>query len=457
MYTVPTMFCDEVTVELRAGKGGDGAIAFRREKFIDKGGPNGGNGGKGGSLFVRANENINTLAEFNTYKIFRAKNGESGQGWSCAGADAEDLYLDVPVGTTIYDEKKKKIIADLSLHGQIYCAARGGRGGYGNEHFKSSTRQAPAFAELGEPGELRTVTLELKLVADVGIIGLPSVGKSTLISRISNARPKIAAYHFTTLIPNLGVVTMEPFGGSSSQSFVACDLPGLIEGAHEGKGLGIQFLKHVARNRVLVHLLDATSSNILHDLKIIRDELKSFDPELIKKPCIYVINKIDTVSESTLDALDKKVKKDLKKIRYKVTSNVYHISGVTGKGLKDLMFAIWGALKNEREKELAQNSEKKKSTEESDYKVYTLRPEDDPRSFSVRIVRKGVQKKHFQITGKRLEQIVIMTDFNNPEAVARVYDVCEKMGITKELKRNGAHFGDDIHIGDQKITFKWLD
>lgn len=451
------MFCDEVTVELHAGKGGSGAIAFRREKFIDKGGPNGGNGGKGGSLFIRANENINTLAEFNTYKIFRASNGGVGSGWSCAGLNAEDLYLDVPVGTTIYDEKKKNVLADLSVNGQIFCAARGGRGGYGNEHFKAATRQAPAFAEIGEPGESRKVTLELKLVADVGIIGLPSVGKSTLISRISNARPKIAAYHFTTLIPNLGVVSMEPFGGSKNQSFVACDLPGLIEGASEGKGLGIQFLKHVARNRVLVHLLDATSEDVVKDLETVRNELKSFDKELIKKPCIYAINKIDSVDEEHVAEQIKKVEKYLKKIKYKTNEPIFTMSGVTGKGLKDVMFALWKILEIENAKEREIQAEKQQQEEAPEYKVFTLVPEDDPRAYTVEVIKAGVRKKHFRVTGKRLEQIVVMSDFANPEAVARVYDVCEKMGVMREIKRSGAHVGDEIHIGDEKIIYNLLD
>lgn len=448
------MFCDEVTIEAYAGSGGNGCISFRREKFIDKGGPNGGNGGHGGSLFFRANENINTLAEFNTYKIFRANNGEAGSGWSCAGKNAPDLFLDVPVGTAIYDESKRKLLADLSTNGQTYCAARGGRGGFGNEHFKGATRQAPAFAELGEPGQSRKLTLELKLVADVGLIGLPSVGKSTMISRISNARPKIAAYHFTTIIPNLGLVTMEQFGGSMQQSFVACDLPGLIEGAHEGKGLGIEFLKHVARNRVLVHVLDVNSPDVVKDLLAIRNELKLYDADLMKKPCLYVLNKIDSVDEESVELVKKDLEKALKKIRNKVSGKIYAVSCVSGAGLKELMFAVWEVLEKEREKAL---EEAAAEPVQEEYKVFTLLPEDDPRSISITVERDGVKKKHFRIKGKRLEQIAIMTDFDNPEAVARVYDVCEKMGVVKELRRRGAHFGDELHIGGNTLLFRWLD
>lgn len=438
------MFCDEAQVKLIAGRGGDGCIGFRREKFIPRGGPNGGDGGVGGSVYLEANENINTLAEFNTHKTFRAKSGEKGKGKDMGGLDAEDLILSVPVGTMIFDENKKHMIGDLLSHGDRFQIARGGRGGFGNAHFKSSTRQAPMFAEMGEPGEEKTCVLELKLVADVGIIGLPSVGKSTLLSRISNARPKIAAYHFTTLIPNLGLVTMQQFGGSIQQSFLACDLPGLIEGAHEGKGLGVQFLKHVARNRVLVHLLDVNSEDPAKDYETIMNEMKLFDKKLPKKPQIVAFNKIDTRSPEELEQIMAAFKKTYPKIKEVLT-----FSGVTGEGLKPLMFKIWNVL----EKEKAKSAKPIKPKEE--FKVFRPHLETDDKHFEVRRLSKLKRGNMFQVIGRRIEQIVIMSDFDNPEAVSRIYDVIQKMGINKELHKAGARFGDEIKIGNKIIIYKW--
>lgn len=437
------MFCDEVTVHFIAGAGGKGCVAFRREKFIPRGGPNGGNGGKGGSVYLEANENINTLAEFNTHKVFRAKRGQQGFGKDMAGLDAEDLVLPVPVGTMIFDNKR--ILGDLASHGERFLVARGGRGGFGNAHFKSSTRQAPTFAELGEPGEEKKYLLELKLVADVGIIGLPSVGKSTLLSRISNARPKIAAYPFTTIVPNLGLVTLQEFGGSVQQNFLACDLPGLIEGAHKGKGLGIQFLKHVVRNRVLVHLIDVNSENPSGDYKTIISELKSFDAKLAKKPQLVCFNKIDTVDEETLAHIIKNFKKKNPSIK-----KIFAFSCVTGAGLKEVMFAVWDLLSKTKKEE----AQKEEAPAEK-FTVFRPDKEKDPHSFEVKVLFKRSKKKSFRVTGKRIEQIVVMTDFSNHEAVARVYDVCEKMAIDKELRRAGATFGDEIHIGKQMIMYRW--
>lgn len=441
------MFCDETTIHFIAGRGGNGCIAFRREKFIPKGGPNGGNGGHGGSIYLEANTNINTLAEFNTHKVFRAEPGAPGFGQDMAGKEGKDLILPVPVGTMIFDEQKKVMLGDLPNPGDRFPVVRGGRGGFGNAHFKSSTRQTPRFAELGEPGEERKCVLELKLVADVGIIGLPSVGKSTLISRISNARPKIAAYPFTTIVPNLGLVTLQEFGGSVHQSFVACDLPGLIEGAHEGKGLGIQFLKHVARNKVLVHILDIESANPAADYKTIMNELKLFDPSLGKKPQLIVFNKIDTVTDGK--AVEKATKALKKAI--KTTKKIYEISCITGTGLKELMFAVWKLLEKERAKEIA-NAPVEKPKDE--FKIFRPELEDDGHFFRVTLVKKGT-KNTFEVKGRRLEQIVVMTDFFNPEGVARVYDVFEKMGIPKELKRAGAKFGDEIRIGKDTLLYRW--
>ncbi len=438
------MFCDEVLVHFIAGHGGNGCIGFRREKFVPRGGPNGGDAGVGGSVYLEANENINTLAEFNTHKIFRAASGQQGFGENCGGLDAPDLILPVPVGTIIFDEKKKKLLGDLMKNGDRFLVARGGKGGFGNAHFKSSTRQAPTFAELGEPGEEKKCVLELKLVADVGIIGLPSVGKSTLISRISNARPKIADYHFTTLIPNLGLVTLKPFGGSLQQNFLACDLPGLIEDAHKGKGLGIQFLKHVIRNRVLVHLVDINSLDPSKDFKTINAELKAFDRMLGKKPQLVVFNKTDTIDDETLEEITKDFLKHHSNVK-----KILKISCVTGKGLKELLFAIWNLLEKTKKKPKETVSKAPTMT------IFRPHLEENPKAFSARLVKQRKKNSLFEIKGKRIEQIVVMTDFANAEAVARVYDVLERTGMSKELRRMGAKFGDEIKIGEQIIVYRW--
>lgn len=449
------MFCDEVTVQFNAGRGGNGCVGFRREKFVPYGGPNGGDAGKGGSLFLMADENINTLSEFNSHKKFKAPYGDNGQGQLMGGLDGEDLILHVPVGTMIYDESKKNLLCDLNRNGDRFLVARGGRGGFGNHHFKSSTRQAPNFAEFGEPGEERICVLELKLVADVGIIGLPSVGKSTLISRISNARPKIAAYHFTTLIPNLGLVNLKEFGGDIQQSFVACDLPGLIEGAHEGKGLGIQFLKHVARNRILVHLLDINSDDPIRDYKTIMGELKAFDKNLVKKPQLLAFNKVETRTKEEVKEAAQALKKKFPKVK-----KIYTISGVTGEGIKELVFAMWEMLEKEKkaEKKAAPKEEPREGEDgesEEDYKVFRPAEENDSHSFEATFVRSKKDHKIFRVTGRRIEQIVVMTDFSNAEAVARVYDVFEKMQIHRALRREGARFGDEIEVGEHTIIFRW--
>lgn len=443
------MFCDEVKIEFIAGRGGNGCVAFRREKYIPRGGPNGGDGGRGGSIYLEANENINTLAEFNAHKIFRAASGQHGLGKRMGGADAENLVLPVPIGTMVFDEKKKKMLADLTNNCDRFTVAAGGRGGYGNAHFKSSTRQAPTFAELGEPGEKNHYVLELKLVADVGIIGLPSVGKSTLLSRISNARPKIADYPFTTLIPNLGLVTMQQFGGDLQQNFLACDLPGLIEGAHRGRGLGIQFLKHVARNRVLIHLIDINSASPSKDYRTINKELAAFDKKLSKKPQIVAFNKIDTLPE-------KEIKKMLLAFKKKnpAVKNLFVVSCVSGAGLKKMFFETWRILEREKKKERKPAAGLSASTASS-YAIFRPAPETLEHPFEINLIKKSKTKRIFEVKGTRIEQIVVMTNFTNPEAVARIYDVLEKMRIDKALRRSGAKYGDEIKIRDKTLLYQW--
>ena len=335
------MLTDEVTIKITAGKGGNGCVSFRREKYVPKGGPDGGDGGKGGNIILRANQSVNTLTFFNMKKEFKAENGAQGGKNQRTGADADNLILEVPPGTMIYkaqnvqneDNIDNEKIADLTKEGDQFVAAKGGRGGWGNVHFATATHQTPREANPGLPGEEKTIKLELRLIADVGIIGLPNAGKSTLLSRISHARPKIADYPFTTLEPNLGVIRVD-----DEFSFIAADIPGLIEGASKGRGLGHKFLRHVKRTNSLVHLIDANSDDFVRDYKTIRNELKLFSPELAKKKEILCINKIETVSEEQLSTKTKELKN-------KVKRTPLLISAVTGKGIQELLYKIKKVLK----------------------------------------------------------------------------------------------------------------
>lgn len=433
------MFCDELKIRVIAGKGGDGIVSFRREKFIAKGGPDGGDAGKGGDIIIKVNQNLNTLGHIANIKIYRGNHGGNGARKNMHGKNGENLILEVPIGTIIFNEDKSKMIADLSRKSDSTIIAKGGKGGLGNARFVSSTHQAPRFAEHGEPGEEREILLELKLVADVGIIGLPSAGKSTLISVISNARPRIAAYHFTTLVPNLGVVSMAKFGGSINDGFVIADIPGLIEGASKGKGLGYQFLRHISRTKILVHLIDITQPNIEEDFKIINKELSEFDKELAKKEQIVVLNKIDMLDQEKVEELKKKIKKISKK------NNVFEISALTKQGLKPLLFEIVKKLieiKNSKPKIKKENV------------IPILRPELDRAKFTVEKVIQKDDHKVFRVSGKRIEQLIVMTDIKNPEGLERIYHYLEKLGIKRSIEKKGATIGDFIKILDRKIPYR---
>ena len=329
------MLTDEVIIKISAGKGGDGCVSFRREKYVPKGGPDGGDGGKGGNVIFRVNPSVNTLTFFNMKKAFKADNGESGGKNRCTGADADNLELEVPTGTILYQSPKSKDqrqgfekMRDLIKDGDKFVAAKGGRGGWGNVHFATATHQAPREANPGKPGEEKVIKLEMQLIADVGIIGLPNSGKSTLLARISHARPKIANYPFTTLEPNLGVVKVD-----DKFSFIAADIPGLIEGASKGKGLGYKFLKHTERTNLLVHLIDANSVDYVCDYKTIRKELELFSIKLTRKKEIVCINKIETVNESVL-------KTNSQKLKAKFRKSPLPISSATGEGIKELLYKI---------------------------------------------------------------------------------------------------------------------
>jgi len=333
-------FVDQAKIYVKAGNGGPGCISFRREKYVPKGGPDGGDGGKGGDVILVADPQVHTLYDFYSQVHFYAENGKPGMGKKMKGKDGEDLILKVPVGTIIKDAKTGKILGDLIRPGQSLIVAHGGKGGRGNAHFATPTRQVPKIAEPGAPGEEKWIILELKLIADVGLVGLPNAGKSTLLSRISAAKPKIADYPFTTLQPNLGVVKL--FDGNT---FVVADIPGLIEGAHKGIGLGHDFLKHIERTRILLYILDISrGKEIIKDYEVLKNELKLFNPLLLEKEYFVALNKIDLVPdlEKLEDVIEYFQKKEIK---------LYLISAITGQGVLDLIYALWNTLKNIKEKE----------------------------------------------------------------------------------------------------------
>ncbi len=438
------MFCDELKIKAIAGKGGNGCMSFRREKFVPKGGPDGGDGGHGGDVILQVNPQINTLYHLKHKKVYKANPGVPGKGKKMHGKNAEDLIIDVPKGTVVYNEDKSAIIADLDHEGDQIVIAKGGIGGKGNARFVSSVHQAPRFAENGEPGEEVKINLELKLVAEVGIIGLPSAGKSTLISVISNAKPKIAAYHFTTLVPNLGVVSLEQFGGNRENTFIVADIPGLIEGASEGRGLGHEFLRHVSRTKILVHLLDGTEENLVENFKTINQELEKFDEKLSRKEQLIAINKADMIEPAELKEKIKALEKASNKAK------IYTISALTKTGLAQLLFDLSEKLSTLRTKE----AEEEKEITEVEETIPTLKPHLEKVKFNIQKIEEKEGIKLFHIEGKRIEQLISMTDLNNREGLERVYHFMDKMGIQKAVEKAGAHYGDKIAINNKIIPYR---
>jgi len=415
------MFCDEIEIKLKAGNGGNGLVSFRREIFTPRGGPDGGDGGDGGSIYLQADSQLSTLAHLRHTKLIKAPDGQNGGKKKMKGKKGKDLIIKVPLGTLVYDKKTNSLLADLNTSNQKILVASGGKGGFGNAHFTSSTRQKPRFAEKGEPGEEKEIRLELKLIADVGIIGLPNVGKSTLLSRISSARPKIASYPFTTLVPNLGIVEIDNF------SFVACDIPGLIEGAYQGKGLGDKFLRHIERCRVLIHLLDATSSDLAKDYRIIMKELKKFSEKLTKKPQIIAINKIDAIDRLKVKSLKLKIKKEINK------EEIFFISAVTGEGIKDLLYRVKDKL------------------------VKLPKPQREPEPIKIfrpyeKLIKIEKKDNVFILYHRDLERLVLKTDFSNEEAISRLFRIFQRKGVWSQLHQKGAKVGDKIKIAGKTIT-----
>ena len=420
------MFIDRAKIIVTSGAGGDGMVSFRREKYVPRGGPSGGDGGKGGSVIVVANPDLNTLVNFRRHRHFTANKGENGGAKEMFGKNAEDVIVEVPLGTMIYDNKTGELLADMTQEGQRAVIVKGGHGGRGNSHFATSAVLAPTFAEKVESGEQKEMRVELKILADVGLLGFPSVGKSSFLRKVSAAKPEVAAYHFTTLSPILGVVSLD-----DERNFVVADIPGLIEGASQGVGLGDEFLRHVERTKVLIHILDAAGSegrDPFDDFNIINNELSLYSPKLLQKKQIVAANKIDLIQ-------DPKVLDDL---RSKIEAKGYEffpISTLTGEGIRPLLESVWDLLQEIPD---VQNEESEKVI------VY----EEPKEEFTVE-VKDGV----FYITGKRIEKLVSMTNFEDYVSLRRFDRAWKFMGIDKLLKKNGIQEGDTVNLYGTEFTF----
>ena len=422
------MFIDEVTIKVEAGKGGDGCLAFRREKYIPMGGPFGGNGGKGASIKFVVDTGLHTLVDLRYMKTIKGPKGENGSGKNQNGRNAEDVVIKVPQGTVITDTATGFILADLKGKEDEVVVAEGGRGGRGNTAFKTQSNPAPNFAENGEPGEEKILKIELKLLADVGLVGMPSVGKSTIISKVSACKPKIAAYHFTTLSPNLGVVRTK-----DKRSFVLADLPGLIEGASLGEGLGDRFLRHIERTRVIAHVIDMSGMegrNPYDDYKIINEELKNFNEKILKKPQIIIANKMDVPSS----------KENLEEFKKKVDAEIFEVSALTNEGLNPVIEKLADML--------------------DEIPTETLYDEDE---FESHVVYKFKKEEPYTITkennvfvvrGEKIEKLLLMTKFTTEEGAIRFSNKLKKLGVEEKLIELGIEEGDLVRILDYEFEFK---
>ncbi|MGI5921450.1 MAG: GTPase ObgE [Syntrophomonadaceae bacterium] len=417
------MFIDQSRIYVKGGDGGNGIVAFRREKYVPMGGPSGGDGGRGGNVVFIADEGLRTLMDFRYNKHFKAQRGAHGQGKNMHGARGVDLVVKVPVGTIVKDDDSGEVIADLVTPGQKVIVARGGRGGRGNARFATPIHKAPSFAENGEPGEERWVRLELKLLADVGLVGFPNAGKSTLIARVSAARPKIADYPFTTLVPNLGVVVTR-----NQDSFVVADIPGLIEGAHQGAGLGHDFLRHIERTRVLLFILDAAQTegrDVLDDYRTLRRELELYNPRLIERPYLIVANKADIP-----DAAE-----NIARLKAEFGDKVHSISAVTGQGVETLMEKAYDLLALvPREEHIGEERVVRRFEEEVPFKIDVV---------------DGV----YEVSGKRIEKLVAMTNFDSEEGLQRFQRTIAKMGLEEALKEKGIKPGNTVKIQDLEFDY----
>lgn len=420
------MFIDKAVLDVCAGNGGNGMVAFRHEKYIEKGGPSGGDGGRGGSVYFVGSSSINTLLEFKYRKKIVAPNGENGKGKQCYGKKGEDIYVKVPLGTIIYDEINNYVIADINENNQQVLIAKGGRGGRGNCHFANSRYQAPEIAENGEPGEKLKIRLELKLLADVGLVGFPSVGKSTLLSVVSAARPEIASYHFTTLSPNLGVVQLQ------DKSFVMADLPGLIEGASQGKGLGFQFLRHIERCRVLLHVIDMAATDgrdPYQDYLTIKEELKQYNPELLKRPQLILANKMDQEEASLfLEEFKEKLQDDIP---------IYPISAITHQNIQPVIQKIFEILDKTPLFPLFIDKE--------EYKVYEYHEEE----FCQVKKEKGI----YIVYGKPVENLYQRSNLSTDAGVLKFIRILRYNGVEEKLKEAGIQDGDTVKVVEYEFEY----
>ncbi len=424
------MFVDYAKIIIQSGKGGDGAATFRREKYVAAGGPDGGDGGKGGDIYFEVDPDSNTLIDFRYTKRFKAQNGENGSGNRCFGKSGEDLTVKVPKGTIVKDAETGKVIVDMSEDGQRELILKGGRGGKGNVHFATSTRQAPHFAIDGEKGKEKEIILELKLLADVGLIGFPNVGKSTILSKVTAATPKIADYHFTTIDPNLGVVKTE-YG----DSFVLADIPGIIEGASSGVGLGIQFLRHVERTRLLLHVIDIAGTegrNPVDDFNKINEELKKYSEKLAGRKQIIVANKADSMQNENNY-------KELEKLAKEKGIEIFKISAVTGDGLKELFNHVAEEIKKLPKEDIVEPEERM---------VYTLEEEEEPFT----ITRNNDE---FTVEGPAIDRLMARVNTEDNESFAYLQRMLKKLGIDDALREKGVKEGDTVNILDW--VFEWYD
>ncbi len=425
------MFVDLVNIKITSGKGGDGIVAFRREKFVPMGGPAGGDGGKGGSVIFEGDEGLSTLIDLHYNKQLSAQPGENGRPKKMNGAGGEDLIVRVPIGTTIYDDESGLVIGDVTEHSQQVLVCKGGRGGRGNVKFTTSRNTAPEIAEKGEPGVVKHIRVELKVLADVGLVGLPSVGKSTIISMVSNSRPKIASYHFTTLVPNLGVVKAD-----NERSFVMADLPGLIEGASLGQGLGLQFLRHIERTRVILHVIDMSGSegrDPFHDYEVINKELETYKYDLLKRPQIIIANKMDLPgADEQLELFKQQLKEDYL---------IIPVSAATKENINELVYKTADLLDQTKRFDLYDELDYEAIVEYTftkDEKVYEIHMADD-----------GV----YEVTGVPLRKIFEMTDFSKDQSIKRFSRQLRSLGIDKDLRDLGVNNGDTVRIFDYEFEF----
>ena len=423
------MFTDYVKITAKAGNGGNGAISFRHEKYVAAGGPDGGDGGKGGDIYFVVDQDANTLIDFRYKKKFKAENGNNGEGARRFGKSGEDLYIKVPIGTIIKDAKTERVLADLSEKNQKALILHGGRGGKGNSNFATATRQAPRFAQDGEDGEEKELILELKLLADVGLIGFPNVGKSTLLSIVTDAKPKIADYHFTTLDPNLGVVKKE-YG----ESFVIADIPGVIEGASEGIGLGTQFLRHIERTRLLLHVIDVSGSegrNPVEDFYTINNELKKYSQKLSERKQIIVANKIDSMQDESLY-------KNLEKLAKEKGLEIFKISAATNTGIKELIIHVSQVLKTLPKENLVEIS--------NEEKLYTL---EDEEPFTI-----TMDGKTYVVNGQAVEKLMKRVNLNDNESMYYFHKTLDELGVSQRLKEMGIKDGDSVTIAGWELEWE---